>query len=238
MFRKTPEERQTAREARIARWSRPLSNRRQRFAAWVNMIFVDHGFFRFFYLNKHSVDGKLFRAAQPWPHHIKAFAHQGGKSLVYLRGGFEHGSWPLEKKAAEDSKLSLHEFIARSREAPSKEQLLAAPAFFAGLNYPALIHCKSGADRAGFVAALYVLVHLKRPVAEAMKQLSPKFGHFRMSKTGVLDRFFEMYRDEAEAKGIPYVEWVEKHYNPEKLQATVKTGFWSNLLVDRILHRE
>jgi protein tyrosine/serine phosphatase len=238
MLKKTPQERYDAREARIARWQRPITNRRERLDAWLNMIFVDHGFFRFFYLNKHSVDGKLYRAAQPWPHHIKAFARQGGKSLVYLRGGFEHGSWPLEKEVAEKSGLSLHEFIARSREAPSKEQLLEAPAFFAGLNYPTLIHCKSGADRAGFVAALYVLVHLKRTADEAMEQLSPRFGHFRMSKTGILDRFFEMYRDEAENKGIPYVEWVEQYYDPKKLQATVKTGFWSNFLVDRILHRE
>jgi protein tyrosine/serine phosphatase len=238
MFKKTLEERQKAREARIARWSRPLSNRRDRLNAWMNMIFLDHGFFRLFYLNKHRVDEKLYRAAQPWPHQIRAFARQGGKSIVYLRGGFEHGSWPLEKEAAEEAGLSLYEFVARSRDAPSKEQLLEAPAFFAGLNYPALIHCKAGADRAGFVAALYVLVHLKRPAVEAMQQLSPKFGHFRMSKTGILDRFFEMYRDEAEAKGIPYVEWVEKYYDPKKLKATVKTGFWSNFLVDRILHRE
>jgi protein tyrosine/serine phosphatase len=238
MFKKSVEERYYARQERIARWSRPISNNRERLVAWANMIFVDHGFFRLFYLNKHRVGDKLFRAAQPWPHHVKAFARQGGKTLVYLRGGSEHGSWPLEKEAADAEGVILSEFVARSREAPSKDMLLAAPAFFDSIQYPAMIHCKSGADRAGFVAALYVLVHLKRPANEALQQLSLRFGHFKMSKTGILDRFFEAYRDEGEARGISFMDWVENHYDPAVLQATVKTGFWSNILVDRILHRE
>jgi protein tyrosine/serine phosphatase len=238
MFRRPDIERYHARMARIARWDRPLEGGWDRFKAWMSMIFVDHGIFRLLYLNRHSVDGLLIRAAQPWPHQIRQFAQEGGKTLVYLRGGREHGSWPLEKETAAAHGLALTEFLARSREAPSKDMLLSAPAFFESLAYPALIHCKSGADRAGFVAALYVLVRLGRPAAEAMKQLDAKYGHFRWSKTGILDRFFEIYRDTGEAKGIPFLTWVETIYDPEALQRDFKPGFWSNVLVDRVLHRE
>jgi protein tyrosine/serine phosphatase len=238
VFKKPDIERYHARIARIARWDRPLGNGWDRFRAWISMIFVDHGIFRLFYLNQHSVDGHLFRAAQPWPHQIARFAKMGGKSLVYLRGGREHGSWPLEKEAAEANGLVLTEFLARSREAPAKDMLLSSPAFFENISYPALIHCKSGADRAGFVAALYVLVHLKRPASEALEQLHAKYGHFHWSRTGILDLFFERYRDTGEARGIPFLEWVENHYDPEALQRDFKPGFWSNLLVDKVLHRE
>jgi hypothetical protein len=31
---------------------------------------------------------------------------------------------------------------------------------------------------------------------------------------------------------------VENHYDPEALQRDFKPGFWSNLLVDTVLHRE
>ncbi len=238
MFRRPDIERYHARMARIARWDRPLQGGLDRFRAWMSMIFVDHGIFRLFYLNRHSVDGRLFRAAQPWPHQIARFAAEGGRTLVYLRGGREHGSWPLEKESADKHGLQLTEFLARSREAPAKDMLLASPTFFQNLNYPALIHCKSGADRAGFVAALYVLVHLGRPASEALAQLHARFGHFHWSKTGILDRFFELYRDTGEAKGIAFLDWVEHHYDPETLQKDFKPGFWSNLLVDRVLHRE
>jgi protein tyrosine/serine phosphatase len=238
MFRRPDIERYHARMARIARWDRPLVGGWDRFRAWMSMIFVDHGIFRLFYLNQHTVDGRLYRAAQPWPHQIARFAGLGGRSLVYLRGGREHGSWPLEKEAAEQNGLVLTEFLARSREAPAKDMLLSSPAFFENLPYPALIHCKSGADRAGFVAALYVLVHLGRPASEALEQLHAKYGHFHWSRTGILDLFFERYRDTGEASGIPFLEWVEKHYDPEALQRDFKPGFWSNLLVDKVLHRE
>jgi protein tyrosine phosphatase (PTP) superfamily phosphohydrolase (DUF442 family) len=238
IFRRPDIDRYNARMARIAAWDRPIEGRWRRFRAWISMIFADHGVFRLFYLNRHSMDGRLFRAAQPWPHQIARFAREGGRSIVYLRGGKEHGSWPLEKEAAEAHGLRIEEFTARSREAPSKEALLEAEAFFQRLQYPALIHCKSGADRAGFVAALYALVHLKRPAAEAMRQLDWRFGHFGWSKTGILDRFFEAYRDGGEARGIPFREWVENHYDPEKLAREFKPGFWSNVLVDRLLRRE
>jgi protein tyrosine/serine phosphatase len=242
LFKRPDIERYNARMERIARWDRPIGGGWSRFKAWMSMIFVDHGVFRLFYLNKHSVDGRLHRAAQPWPHQIARFARQGGKSLVYLRGGKEHGSWPcslpLEREAAEANGLRIEEFLARSREAPDREMLLAAPAFFDTLRYPALIHCKSGADRAGFVAALYVLVHLKRPAAEALQQLHAKYGHFHWSKTGILDAFIERYRDEGEAKGVSFLEWVETDYDPEALARDFRPGFWSNMLVDRILHRE
>jgi protein tyrosine/serine phosphatase len=238
MFRRPDIERYSARMARIARWDRPIAGGWHRAKAWLSMIFVDHGVFRLFYLNKHSVDGRLLRAAQPWPHQIARFAREGGRSLVYLRGGKEHGSWPLEREAAEAHGLRIEEFLARSREAPDREMLLAAPAFFERLLYPALVHCKSGADRAGFVAALYVLVHLGRPADEALRQLHARYGHFHWSKTGILDLFFERYRDEGEAKGIPFLEWVETHYDPARLMKDFKPGFWSNMLVDRILHRE
>jgi protein tyrosine/serine phosphatase len=238
MFRRPDIERYNARMARIARWDRPLAGGWDTVRAWISMIFVDHGIFRLFYLNHHSVDGRLYRAAQPWPHQIARFARAGGKTLVYLRGGREHGSWPLEREAAERHGLVLTEFLARSREAPSKEMLLDAPYFFESLAYPAMIHCKSGADRAGFVAALYMLVHLGRPADEALRQLSAGYGHFRWSKTGILDRFFELYRDQGEAKGMTFLTWVKESYDPAALQASFKPGFWSNMLVDRILHRE
>jgi protein tyrosine/serine phosphatase len=238
MFRRPDIERYNARMTRIARWDRPIGGGWHRIKAWLSMIFVDHGVFRLFYLNKHSVDGRLHRAAQPWPHQIARFAREGGRSIVYLRGGKEHGSWPLEREAAEAHGLTIEEFLARSREAPDKAMLLGAQAFFERLQYPALIHCKSGADRAGFVAALYVLVHLKRPAAEALGQLRARYGHLHWSKTGILDRFFEQYRDEGEANGVPFAEWVEHSYDPAALARSFKPGFWSNILVDRVLRRE
>jgi hypothetical protein len=81
-------------------------------------------------------------------------------------------------------------------------------------------------------------LHEGQTVAEALRQLSPRFGHFRFAKTGILDAFFERYRSEGETQGIPFLDWVEKHYDPQALERDFRPRFWSDLLVDKIIRRE
>jgi protein tyrosine/serine phosphatase len=232
------EERYARRMARIARWDRPIESRGQRLRAWANMLLVDHGIFRLAYLNAHKVTPRLWRAAQPAPGQIAWFARQGVKTIINLRGGREHGSWPLQREACERHGIALVDFVLRSRGAPDRETILASKDFFATLKEPALVHCKSGADRAGFFAALYLLVHEERPLDEAMRQLSLRYGHFRFAKTGILDAFFDTYRIEGAAKGIAFLDWVRDVYDPERLEREFRPGFLSSLLADRLIRRE
>ncbi|WP_342363549.1 fused DSP-PTPase phosphatase/NAD kinase-like protein [Terrarubrum flagellatum] len=220
-----------------SRWDRPMKTASDRALAWTHSILGDHAFVRMIYLNRHKVTPDLWRSAQPTPYQIASFARAGVRTIVSLRGGRRHGSWPLEVEACARHNLKFVELVVRSRGAPDRNTILDAARFFETLEYPALVHCKSGADRAGFVSALYLI--LKGASAdEALKQLSSRYGHFHWSATGILDAFFEHYRDEGEAKGIPFLEWVEHHYDPEQLERDFKPRFWSSLISDRILHRE
>ena len=202
------------------------------------MLLADHGVFRLAYANRARVSADLWRSAQPSPGQIAAFARAGGRTVVNLRGGREHGSWPLQREACERHGLALVDFVLRSREAPARETVLALPALFATLRYPVLVHCKSGADRAGLFAALFLLLREGATVAEARRQLSLRFGHFRFAKTGILDAFLDAYESEGEERGIGLVEWAERIYDPEALGRRFRTGFWSSLLADRLIRRE
>jgi protein tyrosine phosphatase (PTP) superfamily phosphohydrolase (DUF442 family) len=224
--------------ARIARWERPLTGTLDRVRAWTHMLLSDHGIFRVIYLNLHKVTPDVWRAAQPTPYQIARLAKRGVKTIVCLRGGHEHGGWPLEKEACASNNLALRQFVVRSRGAPERETLLALPAFFADVSYPIAVHCKSGADRAGFMSALYLILVEKRPVAEAKQQLHWRFGHFRFAKTGILDAFLEMYERDGEARGLDLPTWVAAHYEPEALEAAFRPHAWSTFLVDRVLRRE
>lgn len=225
--------------ARIARWDRPISGPVDRLRAHANMVLNDHGIVRLAYLNAHRVGERFWRAAQPAPHQIAALARKAGiRTVVTLRGGREYGSWPLEKEACERLGLKLEEFVLRSRAAPDRQTLLDLRDFFQRLTYPVLVHCKSGADRAGFMAALYVLIVEGGTAREALKQLGWRYGHFKFAKTGVLDAVIEAYRDEGEAKGLGFMEWVERVYDPQAVERGFRPGFWSNLIADRLLHRE
>jgi hypothetical protein len=100
-----------------------------------------------------------------------------------------------------------------------------------------LMHCKSGADRAGLMAALYVLIHCKKPAAEAIKQLSLRYLHVRQAKTGMLDSFFEAYAP-YEAQGMAFFDWVDTIYDPQALHDEFMARPWAEKLVDGILRRE
>ena len=221
--------RSSRRKARIARWTRPINGAADRLHAWAHMIIADHGAFRLVYLNHHQVSHKLSRCGQPAPQQIAAFAAAGVKTVVNLRAGRGHGGWPLEKEACERHGIKLVRFVVRSTAAPDRETILRAKEFFASIDYPAVAHCKSGANRAGLFAALYVLLE-GGTAAEAMDQLSLRYGHNRFARAGILDTFLERYRDEGEARGIPFLEWVEHHYDPAALARHFKPRFWPALM--------
>jgi hypothetical protein len=101
---------------------------------------------------------------------------------------------------------------------------------------PGLIHCKSGADRAGLAAALYVLIE-GGSSAQALAQLSWRFGHIKQSNTGILDAFIATYAREAEGR-VGFLDWVEHMYDETDLRARFRSRSLARFVNDRILRRE
>ena len=85
----------------------------------------------------------------------------------------------LENEACEKYNIKLIDFRARSRAAPEKDMIFKAEKLFKSIEYPTLIHCKSGADRAGIVAALYQIMYSKENPQIAKRQLSFKYLHVK-----------------------------------------------------------
>jgi len=79
------------------------------------------------------------------------------------------------------------------------------------------VHCKSGADRTGLAAALYLMVVEDQPFDLARKQLSFRFLHIRRSSTGILDHFFDAYEARNAASPITIEDWIKTEYDPEAL---------------------
>ena len=144
----------------------------------------------------------------------------------------------MENEACEKYKIKLINFRARSRAAPEKEMILKADKLFKDIEYPALIHCKSGADRAGIMCALYFLLQKKPEIQKAQQQLSWKYLHIKWAKPGVLDAFVHEYINEYKKNKIKFLDWVSKNYEPIKLEKNFRSIWWANRLVDDILKRE
>ncbi len=100
------------------------------------------------------------------------------------------------------------------------------------------MHCKSGADRAGFAAALYLLLQRDQPAAVAQEQLSWRYLHLRGAATGVLHFLLERYAADTAATPMAFRDWVATRYDPEALMAEYRSGGAADFLVDRVLGRE
>ena len=220
------------------RWADDLSKPWNRFQAYLDMIFIDHGYTRYLYPNSAWVSDRVYRQNHPPPLFVKRAAAAGIKTVVNLRGENIIGSNLLSTEACEKYGLKQVYFRALSRAAPDKAMLHEAATLFENIEYPAMFHCKSGADRAGLMSALYVLIHEKRPVEEAQKELNWRFGHFRRARTGVLDFFLETYRQAQQETGIEFFEWVDTVYDPASMQKAFRTDPAANFLIDQVLHRE
>jgi protein tyrosine/serine phosphatase len=181
----------------------------------------------------------MWRANQPSPEHIDRYAKELGiRTILNLRGQSPKGYYLLEKEACERNGIALVDFQVFSREAPTRESVLAARDLFATIAYPALMHCKSGSDRAGVIAVLYQHFRRGQPIERAISQLGLKYLHIREGKTGVLDFFFETYLREGAPKGLSFVEWVERDYDRGAVKARFLKTWKSRLNLDQLLRRE
>ena len=202
-------------------------------------LWNDHAFLRVRFQNAHWISDELVRTNQPSPRQLKAWRDGGIKTIINLRGGFDSSFYALEKEACEQLGLKMVDFTVTSREAPSKVQIKGAKELFQTIEYPALMHCKSGADRAGIMSVLYMHFRKGLPIPEALRQLSFRFLHVRHGKTGVLDYMLERYLEEAEPKGLDFLEWVESDaYDPKRIKEDFKAQWWGTFVTEKLLRRE
>lgn len=223
------------------RWRATLPGRVEsrwgRFLAWLDMQVMDHGFMRPYFNRPYEFAPGLLRSNQPTPARIGRLAARGVRTVVNLRGPSDRGAYVLERRACEQHGVELIDLDMASRKPPKPDKVRRLLDILDHAEKPVLLHCKSGADRAGLAAALY-LIHQGRAVETAQRQLSFRFLHIKQAQTGVLDQFLEDYRLARRENFKPFLEWLEQDYDHKALRKRFKPEGWASVLVDRILRRE
>ncbi len=210
----------------------------QRPAAWVDSLFVDHAVFRLVWTNLAEVlPGRLYRSNHPTPGRLaSAQKRYGLTTLINLRGRRLCGSDALSREAAQRLGLRHIDMAFESRGAPHRDRILRFHDIFRSLDGPALMHCKSGADRAGLASGLAIMFD-GGTAAEAGRQLSWRFGHWKQARTGILDAFFHHYASTAEGR-IPFIDWVRDEYDEDALKRDFVANGLASFITDRVLRRE
>ena len=213
--------------------------RGQHSGSFVSSVLFDANLVREAFTNAHWLGPDLVRTNQPSPEQLSYWQRRGVRTVINLRGQRDEAYYWLEKDACARLGLTLIDAPLDSRDPPDRDRIDRARDLFRTIEYPALIHCKSGADRAGMMAVLYRHFHLGEPISAAMTELGKRTLHSREGLTGVLDYTLEKYVDEVEPTGVSFEDWVASDaYDPKAIRAGFKAGWWGKLVVDRLLKRE
>ena len=135
------------------------------------------------YGNFHAVvPGQVYRTAQIDAEDIEHYQKKYGiRSIINLRGeNIGKKCYDEEVAAATSANITHINFRMAAKRELTVEQGNELIDLMRTAPKPLLIHCKSGADRTGLAAALYLAAIEKQPENIAEHELSPIYGHLSL----------------------------------------------------------
>ena len=196
-----------------------ISTPRARRRAYWHFQLLDHAFLRAFWANCHEILPGVWRSNHPSPRRLRKYHAMGIRTVLSLRGVNGQSPYLFEKETCDDIGIKLVNLGLSARQLADRDVLLRLLDIFEQIERPFLMHCKSGADRAGLASALYLLHMTDTPVARAKKQLSLRYNHVRSSLTGMLDHMIEAYEADDKQEQMPIRTWIEQCYDRDSLSA-------------------
>lgn len=204
---------------------------------------IEHNITNVVRQNFHKIDENMYRSSQPTTYQLRnRIKKYGLKTIINIRGYPKNSPLrALEEDVCKEMGVKLVYVEAFSRKIPEMKTLLAFKKAFDEIEYPAMMHCKSGADRAGLGSVLYSHWKMNKSVEESAKtqlKLFP-FGHIKHARTGLIDYYFNDYLAKTGGKR-DLLEWTaaEMEDKREQLERDFKPiAFWG-IIVEKILRRE
>lgn len=210
---------------RLAAWERrftrsfgqDLTTVSGRRATWAHFLLVDHGVLRTVWTNKAEVAPGVFRSNQPSPARLELATRRGLRTVISLRGASRFSWHLLEEEAARNLGLNFHTIKLSARHLPAPATVLDLLDRMRDSPRPMLFHCKSGADRTGLAAALFLIDSGRMTPEIAAGALSWRHLHRRRGPTGILDFMVTRYAKAQRENGIGLRDWIVTEYDPAAL---------------------
>jgi protein tyrosine phosphatase (PTP) superfamily phosphohydrolase (DUF442 family) len=212
---------------KVADLSTPQAQRR----AQTYMIWFDHEFLRHPWTNQYEIAPHVYRSNQPPVKRIAQLAQMGIHSIITLRGDKPNPFYLLEAQACTQAGIELHCVTLKASRLPPASELLKLLDLFETIQRPFLFHCKSGSDRTGLAAALYLHVIEGHPIEESLDQLSLKYVHLRASRKGIHPYMLSFYAAWRAQTGGDFREFLHQSYDPDQIaDCFSQEPFWRKVL--------
>lgn len=206
------------------RWSSSygtdISTPRGRRQAFWHFHLSDHGALRVLWTNLYEIAPGVWRSNQPSARRLRRYHRMGIRTILNLRGEDRYSFYLFEREAAARLGIEMVDLKIYARTLVSAETMLGLLDTFETIGRPLVMHCKSGADRAGLASALWLLHMEGRPVEEARRQMHWRYAHLKSTRTGILDHMLAAYAADTTRSPIPIRRWLETRYDPAALTAS------------------
>lgn len=147
------------------------------------------------YDNYHAViPGELYRSAQMSVSRLREhIARDGLRTVINLRPETNELWHAQEQQACQTAGADYIDFPLAGDQAPSSQQAADLVTILREARRPMLIHCEHGADRTGYVVALYLSEVAGLPERQADAALSIRYGHLAFTRVGCFDDAFAQF---------------------------------------------
>ena len=195
--------------------------RRLRIGLAVTLVAAFLGYFRRPLLdgNRGVVDeGLVYRAAQPTGDVAGLIRDWKLGSILNLRGGGPDDRWYADEVAATHTAgVDFYDLPMSATRRPSRRELLTLLDVLGRCKYPLLIHCKSGSDRTGLAAGLYLMTCKGVTPERAESAFALAHGHIPLFGPERLHEPFREYAAWLSANRLDHspdrlLDWVRHQY--------------------------
>lgn len=177
--------------------------------------------------NVHTVvPGRVYRTAQLTPDELRAFiAKKGVRTIVNLRGVCSNMPWYLaECGVTHAANVNQEDVTLSAKRFPAPSELQRLIEVIDRSAPPLVFHCQRGADRTGLASVAARLLLTSDGLPAARRQLWPRYGHFAVGRTAVLDDFFDYYAAWLGDRGEDHAperfrRWAREDYCPGPYRA-------------------
>ncbi|HSQ58029.1 MAG TPA: tyrosine-protein phosphatase [Gemmata sp.] len=154
--------------------------------------------------NEHTViPGKVYRSAQlSEPKLLRVIAEKHLRTVINLRGCCPEMGWYMnDARATFAAEISQEDITLSAKRHPPPSEIRRLIEVFDHTEYPILLHCAAGSDRTGLASTIALLLLTDASLETARRQMWPRYGHFNLGRTGLLDRFFDYYEAALASRG-------------------------------------
>lgn len=157
--------------------------------------------------NEHTViPGKVYRSAQLSQEKLqRVIGEKKIRTVINLRGCCPETGWYMnDARATNAMGISQEDLTFSAKRYPHPGELKRLIEVFDRTEYPVIMHCAAGADRTGLASTIARLLMTDDDLATARRQMWPRYGHFRVGRTALLDEFFDYYEEWLAERNEPH----------------------------------